>query len=254
MEAARVASELGHTVVLYEQQTQLGGQVLRAARGPLRDDLLEFVQYLRGELERLHVDVRLDTPADAAAISADEPDAVLVATGSVPAPLPIDVGDAGIPVLRSWDLLDGTHRDLGERALVVDDGTGFWEVCSAAEYLVSAGLRIAFATPNPTIGKSIPHESLPLLHQRLRSAGTQYLPFATLVSVRDGRARIEDLITGEQRELPVDCVVVKVPNVAVDGLSAQIAPLPVHLIGDSVAPRRLTHAVLDANAVVRAIA
>jgi len=254
MEAARVAAQLGHAVVLYEQETQLGGQLLRAARGPLRADLGEFARYLADELERLDVDVRLGTRADAAAILADRPDMVLIATGSVPAPLPVDAGDAAIPVLTSWDVLDGTRRELGQRVLVVDDGTGFWEVCSAAECLVAAGLQITFATPNPAIGRSIPHESLPLLHRRLRGAGAEYLPFTALVSVRAGRAELEDLITGGRRELAVDGVVVKVPNVAVDGLRAQLGSLPVHLIGDSVAPRRLTHAVLDANTVVRALA
>lgn len=256
MEAARMAAELGHSVVLYERESELGGQLLRAVRGPLRQELGHFTEYLRGELDRLEVDVRLGRPADAAAIRADEPDVVVLATGSVPTALPIDTEQAGIPVYTAWELLDGSDRALGGQALVVDDGTGFWEVCSAAEYLVDHGVHVTFATPNPMIGRSIPHESLPLLHKRLRSAGAEYLPFTRLVAVRDGRATVEDVASGQQRGLHVDLVVVKVPNRAVDALQAELSDLaaPVHLIGDSVAPRRLTHAVLDANTVVRGIA
>ena len=61
LEAARVAAESGHDVVVFEQADVLGGQLRVAAAGPTREELLDFVFYLERELKRLGVEVRLGT-------------------------------------------------------------------------------------------------------------------------------------------------------------------------------------------------
>ena len=66
LEAARVAAEAGHAVVLFEREDVLGGQLRQAAAGPTRAELLDFVFWLERELDRLGVEVRLGTEATAA--------------------------------------------------------------------------------------------------------------------------------------------------------------------------------------------
>ena len=91
LEAARVAAESGHDVVLYEQADVAGGQLRIAAAGPTRAELLDFVVYAERELARLGVDVRLGTTATRDAVLADEPDLVVVATGATPLPARVSI-------------------------------------------------------------------------------------------------------------------------------------------------------------------
>src|SRR5262249_18314053 len=84
LEAARVAAERGHKVVLFEAAPQPGGQRLIAVRAPWRRDRIAIVDWRAAELERLGVDLRLNRFAEADDILAESPDAVIVATGGVP--------------------------------------------------------------------------------------------------------------------------------------------------------------------------
>src|SRR5262249_48795254 len=84
LEAARVAAERGHTVVLFEAASRLGGQLLLAVRATWRKDLIAIVDWRAAELARLGVEVRLDTYAEAEQVLREQPDAVIVATGGLP--------------------------------------------------------------------------------------------------------------------------------------------------------------------------
>ena len=61
LEAARVAGERGHDVIVLEAMPWAGGQIRLAARNPRRKDLLGIVEWRVAELDRLGVDVRYDT-------------------------------------------------------------------------------------------------------------------------------------------------------------------------------------------------
>jgi 2,4-dienoyl-CoA reductase (NADPH2) len=255
LEAARLAAESGHSVTLFEREDVVGGQVRRAARGPQREELLEFIDYLHRELQRLSVDVRTSTEADVASVRELDPLLAVVATGAVGTPVPLPGGS--LPnVLSVWDLLDGQERSLGQTAVVADDGTGFWPTCSAAELLVSRGVHVKFLTPAAAIGSAIPLESIALLHRRLRGAGVEYHPFSVIERVVDtGHVEVRDTTTQQIRTESADSVVVLTSPRAQDDLlrELQAAGVPAEGVGDCLAPRRITHAVLDANRVVRAL-
>src|SRR5207247_4737905 len=66
LEAARVAALRGHRVALFEKDTQLGGQVLLAARAPARADYAGIVRFLAIQVKKLGVEIRLGVEAGAA--------------------------------------------------------------------------------------------------------------------------------------------------------------------------------------------
>src|SRR5581483_8574186 len=105
LEAARVAAERGHRVVLFEREAELGGMALVTARQPGREEMLGVPRWLAGQVARLGVDVRLRTEATAERVLAERPDAVIVATGA--RPTEPDAGDGSLPVVSAWSVLSG---------------------------------------------------------------------------------------------------------------------------------------------------
>jgi 2,4-dienoyl-CoA reductase (NADPH2) len=252
LEAARVAAEFGHEVVLYEQADVTGGQLRIAAAGPTREELLDFVFYAERELARLGVDVRLGTPATRDAVLADEPDLVVAATGATPLPpeFPFDV-DAR--VVTVWDLLGGAVKEIPAGAAVLDDGSGFWHGVSAAEYLAERGAAVELLTPASGIALAIPHESVAGVLARLGSNGVRYRPLTTVTSMRGSTVSLADAVTGEASEIEAELLVVRTRLRPDDALLRELdGEVPALVaVGDCSAARRLSHAVLDANTALR---
>ncbi len=253
LEAARVAAESGHEVVVYERTDVVGGQLRVAAAGPTREELLDFVFYLERELNRLGVDVRLGTAATRDAVLSDAPDLVLCATGADPLPPEFDA-DADAKVVTVWDLLGGGVKDVPERAVVVDDGSGFWHGISAAEFLADRGAAVELVTPARGVGLAIPHESVANVNTRLCGNGVRFRPLTTVTAVSGSTVSLADAVNGEPDETSADLVVVRTRLRVNDELLRELdgAGPAVAAIGDCASPRRLSHAVLDANKALRA--
>src|SRR2546425_3856515 len=138
LEAARVAALRGHRVVLFEKDTQLGGQVLLAARAPARADYAGIVRFLVIQVKKLGVEIRLGVEAGAAGVLAERPDAVVIATGSHPYVPPLPGAD-GKHVVTDRDVLADTAR-IGANVVVVDD-VHTQQALSTAELLLDQGKR-----------------------------------------------------------------------------------------------------------------
>ncbi len=266
LEAAIQAAERGHCVVLFEAAKSLGGQARIAALAPHRTDIDGVVAHRVLELTRLKVDVRLGIRADAAAVLAEAPDAVVVATGAVPLPF-ADVDGGGhshvIDVVRVQEPDERVEALLGaaRHAVVVDNGHGFWESCSAAEALAKRGIAVSFITPARTIAANIPGESIGPLHRRLRWHNVIILPMHRVSEIREGSVSVYDSVRVaatsilEEKQLPADVVVhfsgkEVVTNLATD-LARRVPEL--HIAGDCLAPRRINHAVLDGYRIGRSL-
>jgi 2,4-dienoyl-CoA reductase (NADPH2) len=249
LEAACTAAARGHAVTLYEASDGLGGQFLYAASIPGRGELTRIVDYLRGEAARLGVSIRLQHRVDGLDDLTEPADAVILATGAEPNPLPAHLD---IQSTICWlDILrNGAPAPRGSgHALVQDDGTGFWWTYGVANALVDAGWRITIATPGSAIAAAIPAESLAPLLVRL---GGQYRPLTTL-DVRDGEAYLADVTSGLETALPCDLVVVQTGRRSVDLRADRFPGVTLHRIGDCVAPRRVSNALFEARLIAAAL-
>ena len=81
--AAETLARRGIKVVLMERQGELGGTVNLAKKPPLKEHMQWIADYYTVELKKLGVEVRLNTEASKENIMAENPDAVIIATGSV---------------------------------------------------------------------------------------------------------------------------------------------------------------------------
>ena len=87
LEAARVAALRGHDVTLYDKLTRVGGLLPIAAmvKGTELEDLPAMVSYFKRQAKKLGVKMNLGKAVSPAKIEEIKPDAVIIATGGVPA-------------------------------------------------------------------------------------------------------------------------------------------------------------------------
>jgi 2,4-dienoyl-CoA reductase-like NADH-dependent reductase (Old Yellow Enzyme family)/thioredoxin reductase len=152
LEAARVSAERGHQVVLFEAADEAGGQVRLAARQQRRKELVGIADWRVEQCERLGVQLRFNTYAEAADVLAEDPEVVVVATGGLPNTEVLEAGNE--LVVSSWDILSGDVKPAGE-VLIYDDN-GAPPAMQAAEFIAEAGSKLEIVTPErffaPEIG------------------------------------------------------------------------------------------------------
>lgn len=251
MEAARIATARGHRVTIFEATEALGGQFLLAASLPGRAGLLRMIDHLVDEMRLGAVDIRLNTVIDdLAALDADF-DEVIVATGATP--LPLGEVPGPLPTLTWADVLrEGAPAPFGSgHAVFADDGTGFWFTYGVAEMLVNAGWRLTFLTTSAALGGHLPHESVAPVLGRLGAGGTAFRVLMGVESTAPGKLTAVNLTSGEEEEMPADLLVVQTGREVAPKLPR--GTRPVHMIGDCVSPRRITHALFEGQRLARTL-
>lgn len=258
LEAARVAALRGHRVTLCEAGDALGGQVRLARRAPTRDEFGKDVDWCAAQLRKLEVDVRLNTRVDRAFVDAERPDAVIVATGSVPRrdgfqaarPASPVAGIDRANVFSSWEAMSG-EAETGATALVFDD-VGHYEAIAVAETLLERGVAVLFATPHTGIGPQTVGALMrdPALRRLTdHRGGFTLIPRVQLLRVGDGAVTLRSLDSGADREWAADSAVVVSGNVAERALAEALDGYAgeVFVVGDALAPRPIERAVHDGH-------
>lgn len=258
MEAARVARLRGHEVVLFERSDHLGGQVTLAAKPPARADMAGITRWLELQCRKLGVDVRLGVEATVEIVLAEQPDAVVIATGGRP-----HMGEyhpdfnftrLNGRVLSIVDVL-ARQETLTGRVCLYDE-MGDWAGVSTADYLASRGAQVVLVTPDPRVAFELGDTSFPVMYERLYRQGVEMLTDHRLKRVEDGQVVLTNVYTQEEKVLPgVDHVVVWLGNLSEDGLYRALKGKveELHLVGDALAPRGIHQAMLDATRAARKI-
>lgn len=186
-------------------------------------------------------------------MAAEDPDLVIIATGSTPiaTDVPIAQGATVLTILQALAAEEDQIR--GKHVVVIDDGTGGWPTLNAAEAASLHADHVTVVTSSAAVGTAIPHESIAALHQRLRGAGVHYQTFAALTAIETKFVHLLDVSTKKPFTLPADVVIVNNGNMVVTGPADELRDrgTPVRLVGDALAPRKLTDAMFDANRVLR---
>ncbi|MGV1009062.1 MAG: FAD-dependent oxidoreductase [Dermatophilaceae bacterium] len=274
LEAARVASERGHRVVLYEQQAKLGGSlpVASLVKGDHRENLMALARYLATQARKAGVEVHTGVAATPAIARQLSPDVILLAAGGCH-----EVPD--IPGIRSRKVLTGAalHRlvklalkvsspvrlrrlaqrwlpMVGTRVVVIG---GRLHGCQTAELLVHCGRQVTIVdTGSPDqIGAGMVDVFLkPYLLYWLADHGVEILSDVHCDEVTD-EGLVVTTADRARRTLEADTIITAlplVPNTAVReafaGCAAQVRD-----IGDAHEPGLIFHAIRAGAAAGREI-
>ena len=85
MQYAQIAAQRGHEVIIFEKNDRVGGQVLLAAMPPSKQAFCSAIRYWETMCRKYDVEIRLNTTATVELINAENPDVVVIATGSLSA-------------------------------------------------------------------------------------------------------------------------------------------------------------------------
>jgi thioredoxin reductase len=265
MEAARVAAESGHRVILVEAQGSLGGAVNAAKRAPWMQSIGDITAWLEHEVYRLGVDVRLSTWCEIEDIDAIGADIVIVATGSLARLDGFQLNVAGEPasgcqqphVISSTELMLG-KRQLGQTALVLDT-VGHFEAVGAAEFLIENGVAVTYLTGLPGFAPfTDPTGRTGPALERMYKGDFQILTRHQIVSIGENYCAIKPIHADgtKVRKVPADTVVLITPNEPQRQIFEALRAARrsnIYVIGDAKAPRDLQVAIADGNDVARAI-
>ncbi|TXH35515.1 MAG: FAD-dependent oxidoreductase [Rhodospirillaceae bacterium] len=245
MKAAAVAAERGHDVTLHEKSSRLGGQALLAQLLPHRTEFGGIVTNLAREMELAGVTVRTNSPVTAEMIAHEKPDAVILATGSLPQMPEFDQGK-GTSILLGDDLVAGKVR-TGSRA-VVYDWLADWRGMGIAEKLATEGVHVRLAVNGACPGISIQNYVRDTTIGRLHRLGVEMLPFMRFYGAEGKTAFFLHTASQEPVMLEdVDTVVVVAPHRPVDDLLQPVRTLGIEVfpIGDAVTPRTAEEALFE---------
>ncbi len=208
LEAARVAGERGHEVVVLEAGTDAGGQVRLTAQSKRRRDMMGIIDWRLQQCEQLGVEIRYNVMAEAEEVMQEKPDAVIVATGGYPRDDQPEVGHD--LVVNTWDLLDG-HVAPGSNVLVFDDA-GDHPALQAAEIIADSGAQVEIMTPDRTFSAEIMAMNLTPYMRSLQRPNVTFTPTYRLKSVQRDGGELVAKITSDYLDLDyerrVDQVVV----------------------------------------------
>ncbi|OWY07883.1 N-methylproline demethylase [Thioclava sp. F42-5] len=281
LEAARVAAERGHEVIVHEAANDPGGQVRLTAQSKRRHEMIQLIQWRFAECARLGVSFRFNSYVDADTIRAEQPDVVVIATGGLPHTEVLAAGDD--LVVSSWDILSGDARP-GSNVLIYDDA-GDYAALQAAETLAAGGAKVEIMTRDRNFSSEVMAMSLTPSLRELQARDVTFTVLWKLTGVAKAGNGLVATIGSDYgdftRERHVDQVVVNHGTRPLDDIyfdlrdgssnqgevdyEALIAGEPQRVarnpdgtyqlfrIGDAVAARNTHAAIYDALRLVRTV-
>lgn len=240
MMAALTAARRGHSVVLCEEGDRIGGQLLMGCLPPHKEEIRTLIDYLTHQVAKTGVQVRTQTAATEELVKETGAEVVIVATGARPAQLNIPSVDARI--ISAWDVLSG-RETVGSRVVVIGGG----EVgCELAELLATQGKEVTILELADDLATNMEPRGRKMLIGRLREAGVKAL-MKSAVSEVTGRTVLYEQGGLKNRIVEVDAVILAVGSAPHNVLGGALkrTGTTVHIIGDSVKPRRILEAIRE---------
>ena len=231
LEAARVAAERGHEVIVFEAQPDPGGQIRLTAQNPRRREMIGIIDWRMAQCAARDVVFHFNTFAELDDVTALAPDVVIIATGGLPNTELFESGVENPHVISAWDMIAGDVKPAA-RVLVYDEA-GDHPGLMAAEVAANAGAQVEVMTPDRSFAPEIMGMNLVPYMRALQDKDVTFTVTRRLLDVaRDGnrlRTTIGTDYSSFTRDQHYDQVVVNYGTMPLDDLYFALKPLSVNL-------------------------
>jgi 2-enoate reductase len=241
IEASRVAALRGHDVTLYEKEKELGGQIRQASIPPGKERFKAYLEYLRTQAKKHGIQVQVGTNVTADLVEKEKPDAVVIATGSIPF-LPEISGIDMSRIVTAGDILLGKVK-TGEKVLIIGGGL---VGCETAHYLVDKVKKITITE----ILDAMATQRIPFIREafleELEKNGVELLTGVTYKEIVDKGVILIDN-KGKERMIEADTIILAAGAKPDDKLYEEIKGKvkEVYRAGDCIEPRLIGEAVQE---------
>ena len=232
MQAAQTAVKRGHKVVLFEKKDRLGGLLHDAGAVPFKDLMRSYAEWMVRTTMGCGADIRLGTAATKEMILAEQPDEVIIATGSEYFVPPIK----GIDHAKVVSLSDAENRrvPIGERVVICGAGLSGIE-CSVGLAREGRQCTVVDILPEERFCEKMFAITRKALFDEVWHGKVQQIGESRVVEINDDGVVIEGR-DGAARTLPCDTVITAFGLKSVNGLFGEIQaemPLNTYLVGDA---------------------
>ena len=248
-EAARVLAERGHEPVVYEAGSRLGGNLIPGGAPDFKEDDIALADWYAEELNRLGVEIHLNTLATEETVKDPQYDTVIIATGS--RPKKFSLGDDE-KVYAAEDVLTG-KKDPGSSVVVVGAGL---VGCELALDLARKGKQVQIIEALDKImavNGPLCSANKEMLERLIPFNGIKVQCGAKVSSFKDGVLTAD--VNGETKTYPADSVVLCVgyrsENTLYETVKYDIDEL--YLLGDARKVSNIMYAIWDAYEVANHI-
>ena len=212
MKAAFTAAERGHHVILFEKEDRLGGQLRFADTDSFKMDIRRYKNnMIRRCEEHPNIEIRLNTAVTPESIQAELPCALIVAIGGVQRMPNIP----GIDRPNVLSIMDAYLRPekLGSDIIMLGSGL---TACEVGFHLERTGRHVSVIGRRERICY---HEDFHVLPTAIFSPVGTFMDWfrernadlylnTDVVAIVDGGVKVRDVVTGEERVIPGDTVVI----------------------------------------------
>ncbi|MCG9969255.1 FAD-dependent oxidoreductase [Pelotomaculum terephthalicicum JT] len=240
MECAIAASQRGHKVAVYEQDSQLGGQLRAYAKCDLaiKEDLEDLLSYYEVMLKKHNIEVHLGAEINAGMFRKmlHRYDVAVVATGA-------GVDPGNLPGREKAVTAKAVLHDevqCGKKVAVVGGGkVGL----VTAEYLATTGHEVAIIEESKRLAEDV----MPTWKWR-HTSWVEELNIKKITKAKVKEITDAGLLVGKDGDetlVEVDTVVLAAPRVSRQGIFQDLEYMvdELHIVGDAVAPRGLYQAI-----------
>ena len=249
LNAAWVAAKRGHEVHLYEKQSYLGGQLVPGSKTAYKREMQSLINFQKRQVELNGVICHMGQEVTAQTVQKENPDVVILATGSRPVLPPVEGIDEASVV--TFDVvLNGDVQENKTTVIIGGGSTG----CEVAYHLSEMGSPVTIVELMPKIGGDIEAVTKKLLVRKLKENNVRILTEHRLLRVGKnslvvaGPDGIETIIEAQR-------VVVAIGTRQDDTIHQQIKSLgyETHVIGDCLEPRTAKSAIYEGAKLGRSI-
>lgn len=255
IQALMTLCERGHDVTLYEATDKLGGQVIKAAIPPFKNDTADYLKYLQVQAgkyaDKYGAKILMNTKATKGILDAEGYDAIIIAIGSEPI-IPKNIPGIDLPhVAWAPDAEEG-KIPVGDRIVIVGGGSvgmeamiEFGDMGKHVELLEMGAAENGMMQLRKSAGSSA-GEML-----NICKAKDYQIHYSTkLVAINENEVVAENLLTGETVTYPADTVLLalgmKSLTEEAESMRHCAPETEIFVIGDAKRPAQIGDAVNEA--------